>query len=67
MVIKLYMDHISQPARSVLALCIAANVPHEVVEVNVERREVESPEYVKINPNKKVPAIHDTENNLYLA
>ena len=33
MVIKLYIDYVSQPSRSVLALCIAAKIPYEVVEV----------------------------------
>lgn len=67
MVIKLYIDYGSQPARSVLALCIANKVPHEVVEVNMMRGEVKSAEFAKINPMRKVPAIHDTDNNLYLA
>lgn len=31
MVIKLYIDYVSQPSRSVYALCLAANIPHEVV------------------------------------
>ena len=40
MVIKLYLDYMSQPARSVLALCIAGNIPHEVIEVRVFKGEV---------------------------
>lgn len=31
MVIKLYIDYASQPSRSVYALCLAGNIPHEVV------------------------------------
>jgi hypothetical protein len=31
MVIKLYIDYASQPARAVLALCLIAGIPHEVV------------------------------------
>jgi glutathione S-transferase len=35
MVIKLYIDYVSQPSRAVLALCILANIPHEVIEVKL--------------------------------
>lgn len=35
MVIKLYIDYVSQPSRSVFALCIANKIPHEVVEVSM--------------------------------
>ena len=31
MVIKLYIDYASQPARAVLALCFLNNIPHEIV------------------------------------
>ena len=67
MTIILYLDYYSQPSRSVLALCLATNIPHKIVEVDVVSREVKSAEFARINPLKKVPAIHDTENDLYLA
>lgn len=67
MVIKLYIDHMSQPSRSVHALCLAAAIPHEVVEVSMMRGEVKGPEFAKINPMRKVPAIQDTDNGLILA
>ena len=35
MVIKLYIDYVSQPSRAVLALCIAAKIPYEVVEISM--------------------------------
>ena len=35
MVIKLYIDYGSQPSRAVLALCLIAKIPHEVVETTM--------------------------------
>ena len=67
MVIKLYIDYVSQPSRSVYALCLANNIPHEVVEVSMMSGDVKSEKFAKINPMRKVPAIHDTENGLTLA
>lgn len=40
MVIKLYIDYASQPSRSVLALCLAASIPHEIVEISILKKEV---------------------------
>jgi hypothetical protein len=40
MPIKLYVDLNSQPARSVYALCLANNVPFELVELNMMKGEV---------------------------
>jgi glutathione S-transferase len=68
MVIKLYIDYVSQPSRSVYALCLAnSNIPYEVVEVSMMAGEIKSEKFAKINPMRKVPAIHDTENGLFLA
>ena len=67
MAIILYLDYYSQPSRSVLALCLATNIPHKIVEVDVVSREVKSAQFARINPLKKVPAIHDTDNDLFLA
>ena len=35
MVIKLYIDYVSQPSRAVLALCILNNIPHEIIETTM--------------------------------
>jgi glutathione S-transferase len=67
MVIKLYIDYNSQPSRSVLALCLANNIPHEVVETSMMSGDVKSEKFAKINPMRKVPAIVDADNNLSLA
>ena len=40
MVIKLYIDYGSQPARAVLSLCLINNIPHEVVEIKLLKGEV---------------------------
>ena len=40
MVIKLYIDYVSQPSRSVLAFCILAKIPHQVIKTNIVKGEV---------------------------
>jgi len=40
MVIKLYINYVSQPSRAVLTLCLIAKIPHEVIEVNVMQGDV---------------------------
>lgn len=40
MVIKLYIDYGSQPARAVLAFCLIAKIPYEVIETRIFKFEV---------------------------
>lgn len=40
MVIKLYIDYGSQPARAVLAFCMIAKIPYDVVETRIFKFEV---------------------------
>jgi len=35
MVIKLYIDYNSQPSRAVLAFCLIAKIPFEIIEVSM--------------------------------
>lgn len=60
MVIKLYIDYMSQPSRAVWALCLIGQVPIEITEVRISKLEMRSEEFRKINPMAKVPAIVDT-------
>ena len=55
------MDHGSQPSRAVLSLCMLNSVPVEVKEVSIMSRDHLEPEYVKINPLKKVPVLQEID------
>lgn len=35
MVIKLYIDYVSQPSRAVLAFCLFNKIPIEIIEVSI--------------------------------
>ncbi len=67
MTINLYMDYMSQPSRAVWAFCLLNKIPTQVHEVRISKLEMKSPEFKKINPMGKVPAIVDSENGLHLA
>jgi len=62
--VKLYVDFISQPARAVMALCKINNIPHELVEVRVFQYQQKTPEYAKVNPLQKIPALEDGDFKL---
>lgn len=57
MVIKLYVDFMSQPSRAVWAFCLIAKIPFELKETKIAKMEMRTEEYKKINPMAKVPAI----------
>ena len=40
MVIKVFIDYMSQPSRAVLAVCLLGKIPHEVIEVQIIKGEV---------------------------
>ena len=58
--ITVYLDYMSQPSRAVLALLKFNNIPHRVVAIRVQKGEHLTPEYQKVNPLQKVPAIDDS-------
>lgn len=61
--VKLFIDHASQPSRAIVVFCRVANIPHEIVDTRISKMDHLKPEFAKINPNKKVPAIvHDGLN-----
>ncbi len=62
----LYGDYGSQPSRAVFLFCIINKIPHEVKEVRVIQMEQYSPEFKKINPNGKVPAMTDMHGKINL-
>ena len=55
----LFGDYASQPSRAVLCFLQINKVPFEFKEVRVMKMEQYKPEFKKINPNGKVPAISD--------
>ncbi|KAK6638437.1 hypothetical protein RUM44_008866 [Polyplax serrata] len=60
MVLKLYVDLLSQPARAVTLFVRKMNIPHELKLVQIVKGEHKNPEYVEnIHRFGKVPAIDD--------
>jgi glutathione S-transferase len=69
--VKLFIDHASQPSRAILVFCRINKIPHEIVETRITKGEVSrlyiqhlTPEFAKINPNRKLPAIMHGDFNL---
>ncbi|KAL6260195.1 hypothetical protein P5V15_007730 [Pogonomyrmex californicus] len=60
MTLKLYFDMMSQPSRALYIFFKTCNISFEKKIVNLGKLEHHTPEFEKINPFKKVPAIdHD--------
>ncbi|PSN54355.1 Glutathione S-transferase theta-1 [Blattella germanica] len=59
MVLKLYGNLMSQPARALLLFLRTNNIPHEFQAVNLAKGEHYTEEYQKLNPLMKVPIIDD--------
>jgi len=61
MVLKLYVDPLSQPARALMFFVRAAKITvDEEVQISIQKGEQKTEEYTKINKFQKVPAIvHD--------
>lgn len=61
----LYGDYGSQPTRACFVFLKMNKVPFEFKEVRVTKLEQYTPEFKKVNPNAKVPAISDGQVNLF--
>jgi len=61
MAVQVYVDMMSQPSRAVVWFCLYNNIPHEVKLTPLGKNAHLTPEYVKLNPHKKVPTILDGE------
>jgi len=57
--LKIYGRRNSAAAQKVLWLCAEAEIPYELEWYGMGYTSVDSPEYVAINPNKRVPTIDD--------
>ena len=67
MTIKLYVDMYSQPSRAIVAFCKNAKIPCEVVHISIMSSEHHNDFFKKINPDRRVPAMFDTEHNFPLS
>ncbi|XP_063951901.1 glutathione S-transferase theta-1-like [Lytechinus pictus] len=59
MVVKIYIDTLSQPCRSLIIFLKNTKIPFELVTVNLRDGSHMKPEYRKITPLCTVPAIQD--------
>ncbi|TNV76384.1 hypothetical protein FGO68_gene7513 [Halteria grandinella] len=58
--INLYWELLSQPSRSVKAVLLAGNVPHNEIHIDLMTKQQHSTEYkANVNPRGQVPAIKD--------
>ena len=56
---KIYGHFVSPPANQVRLTASALGIDHEYVHVDLQNQQHKSPEYLKINPYGKVPAMDD--------
>lgn len=61
----LFGDYGSQPTRAVYCFLKINKVPFDFKEVSVLKSEQYTPEFKKVNPNAKVPAISDGKVNMF--
>ncbi len=59
--IKLYTFHLSTNGRKVHMALEEAKAAYEIVAVNLMKGEQKNPDYLKLNPNGKVPTLVDDE------
>ncbi|KZC04623.1 PREDICTED: glutathione S-transferase theta-1-like [Dufourea novaeangliae] len=64
MSLKLYYDLLSQPSRVLYIFVKTCNIPFEKKIINLGKMEQHNPDYEKVNPFKKVPAIEHNGFNI---
>jgi len=62
---KLYQNPMSPPCRRVLAAAYHLNTPIELQTVEFQSSQMQSPEYLKMNPNGAVPLLQDGDFHLW--
>lgn len=55
--VQLYLDLGSQPSRSVWWLCKLLDVPHDLHVLRLDKGDTRTPEYARIHPQGRVPAV----------
>ncbi|RYR10876.1 hypothetical protein Ahy_B05g079354 [Arachis hypogaea] len=63
--VKVYADRMFQPSRAVLIFCKVNGIEFNKIKVEISKRQHLSPEFVAINPFKKLPAIVDGRFKLF--
>jgi glutathione S-transferase len=63
--IKLYDFKSSPNCQRVKVVLAEKNLPYEIVPVDLPKKEQKTPEYLKLNPYGKVPALSDGDTVLY--
>lgn len=61
MSLTLYYSPYSQPSRAILTFLLLTSIPHEIKIIELLKGQQRSPEYLKINPLGKVPALCDDD------
>lgn len=64
MSLKLYYDLLSQPSRALYIFLKVCNIPFEENRINIGKGEHLSPEYQKIHPFQKLPAVQHNGFNM---
>lgn len=59
MSLKIYADFMSAPSRAILAVAKLGNIPYQLCEIRINKKAHLTPEYIKVNPLKRIPAIDD--------
>ena len=59
--VKLYVDLVSAPCRQVVQKAIEVGVPHEIVPVDLTKKEHYAPDFLKLNPLAAVPVLTTEE------
>lgn len=62
---KLYVDSISSNARRAHMTALLLGLPIEIVTVSLPKGEHKSPDYLRLNPNGKVPTLVDGDLTLF--
>ena len=62
--LKLYYDLLSQPSRALYIFLKVCNIPFEEKPTNIGKGEHLSPEYKKVHPFQKVPAVQHNGFNM---
>ncbi|XP_068235988.1 glutathione S-transferase theta-1-like [Palaemon carinicauda] len=57
--LNLHVDYVSQPSRALVLLCNAINAPHNEHLLSFVKGDHKKPEFLRINPFGKVPAVQD--------
>ena len=60
MSVELFIEHMSQPSRALIAFCIEAKIPHTIKEIRLAKKQNLTEDFLKISPWGTVPAaIHN--------